>query len=122
MKYCLNTETGVVRPNTGDINDDLALAINPRGSSNNVNTVLERQLARQQVRLLHSRLHFINSDMLLTRAFLIHKDTAQTTQTPHFSLCLPGITMASMLGIKIPYAIKTEYMARIPLVIDISCP
>ena len=48
MKYCLNTETGVVRPNKGTITDDIPLPINPRGNANNLNTVLERQLARQQ--------------------------------------------------------------------------
>ena len=46
MKYCLNTETGVVSPDTGIIEDDIELAINPRGNSNS--NVLERQLARQQ--------------------------------------------------------------------------
>merc|ERR1712038_1030840 len=48
VKYCLNTETGLVRPTTGIINDDIPLAINPRGSSNS--NVLERQLAREQAR------------------------------------------------------------------------
>ena len=39
----MNTETGVVGQQ--DTGGDLALAINPRGSNNNV---LERQLARQE--------------------------------------------------------------------------
>ena len=44
----MNTETGVVSPDTGIIEDDIELAINPRGNSNS--NVLERQLARQQPR------------------------------------------------------------------------
>ena len=43
VKYCLNTETGEVRPTDGGETDNQPLPINPRG-----NNVLDRQLALQQ--------------------------------------------------------------------------